>query len=948
MAEIKHLPPRPASTGDFGIAIICALTLEADAVVALFDHHWDDDGPPYDKAPCDPNAYSAGAIGRHNVILAHMPGMGKANGAAVAANCRSSFPNIKLAIVVGVCGVVPCYRDDSHDDVEIVLGDVIVSSGVVQYDLGRRLPDQFVQKDTLLDSLGRPNDEIRSLLAKLRGIRGRKTLRQKMVGYLNTLRTEPELAAGYPGTANDRLFEAAYRHRGDGMSCDECGCDGPLVPRTRLEQGNLQPTVHFGLIASGDTVMKSGEDRDRIAQEKRIVAFEMEGAGVWDTFPCVVIKGACDYADSHKSKGWQRYAAATAAACIKAFLHHWGPSSGLPERVLILLAPQPVMELSAGPWFLVPYPRNNTFVGRISILQKLQQLLKPPSQARTSLFGLGGAGKTQIALEYAYVIRETCMDLSVFWVHGSNAERFEQSYTSIALECRIPGYSDPKVQVLPLVKTWLERQNRGPWLMVIDNADDTELFFPPDQEKKTASSGAQEKSLGQYVPECAHGSILVTSRNKQAGQKLAKGTRLIEVNKMDDAEAIRLLRASLEDRDNAPGDEELLTLARRLEHLPLALVQAAAFIEANTMAIGGYIHLLEKSDQDQVDLLSEEFETVGRDSEAPRAVAETWILSFLQIQRQNPFASELFSLMSFFDRQAIPIVFLEYYTEQQDQEGYREIQLQKTLGILKAFSFVTEGQEQSLDIHRLVQLISRKWLAREKKLEYFANQALLVISQAYPVGAYENWITCSKYLPHAYQVLKLEMAASKDEKIGKGFLLHNMALYLLHQGQWNDAERLQLEAVELRMEILGADHPSTLTSMANLASTYRNQGRWEEAEKLDVQVMETSKAKLGADHPSTLTSMANLASTFWNQGRWEEAEKLFVQVMETRKAKLGADHPDTLTSMNNLAHTWKNMGKDSTATDLMLECIRLQQLKLGLNHPDTQSSICSLDKWSGN
>ncbi len=325
MAGSKHPPPRPVSSGDFEIAIICALTLEADAVVALFDYHWDDDGPPYDKAPADPNAYSAGAIGRHNVILAHMPGMGKVNGAAVAANCLSSFPNIKLAIVAGVCSVVPF----DPDGVEIALGDVIVSDGVVQYDLGQLLPERFVQKDKLLESLGRPNAKIRSLMAKLRGIRGRRTLREKMVGYLKTLRTDPELAAGYPGTARDRLFKATYHHRCDSMSCDECGCNGPLVPRSRLEQANQQPTVHFGLIASGDTVMESGEDRDRIARQKSIVAFETESAGVWDIFPCVVIKGAYDYADSHKSKGWQRYAAATAAACMKAFLHHWEPSSGL-------------------------------------------------------------------------------------------------------------------------------------------------------------------------------------------------------------------------------------------------------------------------------------------------------------------------------------------------------------------------------------------------------------------------------------------------------------------------------------------------------------------------------------------------------------------------------------------------------------------------------------------
>ena len=168
-------PRRPAARADFEIAVICALPIEADAVVALFDHRWDDDVPPYDKAAGDPNAYSTGAVGCHNVVLAHMPGMGKANAAAVAANCRASFPNIKLALIVGVCGVVP-FRPGNNETAETVLGDVIVSDGVVQYDLGRRLPEKFLLKDTLQDAMGRPNTKIRALLAKLRGLHGRRTL----------------------------------------------------------------------------------------------------------------------------------------------------------------------------------------------------------------------------------------------------------------------------------------------------------------------------------------------------------------------------------------------------------------------------------------------------------------------------------------------------------------------------------------------------------------------------------------------------------------------------------------------------------------------------------------------------------------------------------------------------------------------------------------------------
>lgn len=320
-AELR--PPRPTARDDFEIAVICALTLEADAVDALFDHYWDEDGSPLDKAHGDPNAYSTGAIGRHNVVLAHMPGMGKVSAAIVANNCRMSFPNIKLALVVGITGVIP-FRPDGE---EIILGDVIISDGVIQYDLGRQLPGRFVRKDTLLDALGRPNAEIRSMLAKLKGLRGRKQLADNMGEYLGVLQLQPQLAADYPGTLYDNLFETTHQHIGDKEMCVQSGCSGGTIARSRLQTGSdPAPAIHFGLIASGDSVMKSGVDRDSIAEAEGVIAFEMEGAGVWDTLSCLVIKGACDYADRHKSKMWQRYAAATAAACMKAFLKSWVPS----------------------------------------------------------------------------------------------------------------------------------------------------------------------------------------------------------------------------------------------------------------------------------------------------------------------------------------------------------------------------------------------------------------------------------------------------------------------------------------------------------------------------------------------------------------------------------------------------------------------------------------------
>jgi nucleoside phosphorylase len=346
-------PSPPHDRRGFEIALICALPLEADCVHAVFDKFWEDEGKKYGKAPRDPNAYTTGVIGEHNVILAHMPNMGKASASGVAASILSSFPGIKLALVVGICGGVP-YGTDNRD--EILLGDIIISQALIQYDFGKQYPEAFKESNTLEDSLSRPSQEIRAILAKLKTYHYRQKMQDSIIAYLNDLQQKlPKVK--YPGSERDKLYEALYlhKHRESGtrdacdtckdgekqicpaalrMTCDELGCkETRLVARNRLRDAQgppgsefpeeYKPLVHFGKIGSGDTVMKSGEDRDRIAKADGIIAFEMEGAGVWDHFPSIVIKGVCDYADSHKNKEWQNYAAATAAACMKAFLKEW-------------------------------------------------------------------------------------------------------------------------------------------------------------------------------------------------------------------------------------------------------------------------------------------------------------------------------------------------------------------------------------------------------------------------------------------------------------------------------------------------------------------------------------------------------------------------------------------------------------------------------------------------
>ena len=511
---------------------------------------------------------------------------------------------------------------------------------------------------------------------------------------------------------------------------------------------------------------------------------------------------------------------------------------------------------------------------------------------------------------------------------------------------------------MQLVKAWLERKDRDPWLMVIDNADSTEMFFNCGEAGLQRSEGdhslRREETLGRYIPECSHGSILLTTRNRQAGVKFTKGGTVIKVRKMTRAESSQLICETL---NEDPGSDLMALLTDRLENIPLALVQAAAFMHENSLTVIKYLQLLDQSDENLIELLSEPFETAGRDSGIPNAVTATWMVSFEQIRTRHPYASDLFSLMGFLDRQEIPKAALLWISEHKPSQGssqleqisqaQRLLQLEKALGILKAFSFVSEGRaDESVDMHRLVQLVMQKWLEKEKKSKEWVSNALLTVSGIYPYGSYENWKTCGDYLPHALAVLNYEGLASTEEAVAKACLLHNTAGFMLGQGKWNRAEDLQLLAVGTRKRVLGEEHPDTLSSMANLASTYRNQGRWKEAEELDVQVMETSSRVLGEEHPDTLSSMANLASTYRNQGRWKEAEELDVQVMETSSRVLGEEHPDTLSSMANLAHTLYAQNHKDTALKLMTNVVKCRTEKIGADHPDTADSGRTLSIWN--
>ncbi|CAG8176592.1 unnamed protein product [Penicillium salamii] len=323
---------RPTTREEFEIAIICALPREADPIRALFDEEYDDH-EKFGKLPRDVNVYTNGRIGEHHVVLCYMPSMGKGMAAGVASGLRLSYPSIQLALVVGVCGAVPFPTPST----EIVLGDVIISDSLVEYDFGRQYPDQFVRKRDPKNALGRPNHEIRAVLSSLQTHKIRQAYNETMLRHVRTLADRKPLW-NYPGVEHDVLRSdipcVFHDAENDNQPCTADSqdhrepCARPeacIIHRKRLESAKVDPVCHIGTMASADTVMKSGKHRDQIVAEDGVIGFEMEGAGIWDNMPCVIIKGVCDYADRHKKKSWQDYAAATAACAAKAFLKYWRP-----------------------------------------------------------------------------------------------------------------------------------------------------------------------------------------------------------------------------------------------------------------------------------------------------------------------------------------------------------------------------------------------------------------------------------------------------------------------------------------------------------------------------------------------------------------------------------------------------------------------------------------------
>jgi tetratricopeptide (TPR) repeat protein len=528
-------------------------------------------------------------------------------------------------------------------------------------------------------------------------------------------------------------------------------------------------------------------------------------------------------------------------------------------------------------------------------------------------------------------VRESAPDPWVFWIHANNAARLEQGYQQIAAVAEIPGRDDPKINILHLVYQWLCDGRNGPWVMVLDNADDDSMFLSGNESN-------EREPLVSSLPQAYHGSILITSRNGLAARNLVESEgHVIRVQPMSEEESLALLRVRVSDSQSSAEDEQ--TLVEALEYIPLAITQAAAYIANRSplVTVSTYLQLFHESESKRTRLLqNEECTDLRRDPSIRYAVITTWQLSFEQIRQERPAATDLLALMSMFDRQGIP----EDLVRDQDQDI---LDFHDALAPLLSYALIRlEMNGKLFDMHRLVQLSVRAWLDMHQQLHCWQAKSRAIMARVFPNGEYESWAECQRLLPHAKEVMKPISDEREEDRLNGAMIFNNSGYYLLEQGAYGESESMLRWALKAREKVLGRERRSTLTSVSNLGKVLSRQGKHEEAEAMHRRALEAREKVLGHEHRSTLTSVNNLGLVLDRQGKYEESEAMHRRALEGSEKVLGREHPSTLTSVNNLGLVLDSQGKYEEAEAMHRRALEAREKLLGHEHPDTLTSVHNL------
>ncbi|KAI9714139.1 MAG: hypothetical protein M1812_006467 [Candelaria pacifica] len=967
---------------DYNVAWVCALRdPELLAARVLLDE--EHITPPYDTQ-YDRNTYICGQVNEHKVVVACLPSgrTGNVNAGHLTGPMFHTFPNIKITLLVGIGGGVPLQSPQNQLE-DIYLADVVLGwpgdgkSAVVQYDPGRWKVDGFEQRG-LVDQ---PDWHLtQALEIVISNYEVGQTDFQDSVARLQKI---PRFNS--PSSDEDRLFQATYKHEGDYYTgCSRCLAEN-LVQRP--ERAKARPDgsfkFHCGTIASGGAVIQDGELRDRLSKEcNNARCFEMEAVGVNLNSRCLVIRGVADYADSHKNDMWKCAAAGNAAAFAKEFLLTIR-ASGLRELSGIAAVRTPISTL---PGTLSIDP---DFVGRDDVLGQIDERFG--KSRRVALVGLGGIGKTEIAVHYCHRYRERTPECHIFWVYGATRRSFDEAYRRIAKELEIPGCENPGFQHRKEVRRVLEQKGTAPWIMIVDNADDYDIYFPPPN----GALGENEQS--EYLACCLPyetdkgGRLIVTTSNARVGEDITSSWSTIQTLELAPVDAKKLLQSKIPAGkwEDEAGDR----LLRELDYIPLAITQAAAFIRRNKLiSLKYYLGKLSPFHPDVADVLSKELHDARRQPGTPSAIFRTWQMSYQQIVKDDPEAARKLCLMAVLDNQAIPRMLVARGDELETAEV-------DAVQLLLDFSLI-KGDEhfQFFSMHPLQQLVNyfhsqthvcvdasdpqgvsgtmmsqstQNWLRLENsRLEEWQEYGLVLLSERMPCfnpteKEPGKRATCSILLPHAtiavsYEskradcriILLMKMSAYESD-LGRYLESYQHAAQSLHDSMILAETTVQdpLRLPDLGLEAVGDSLTFDLSPGEEVAA-FRSGFKLFERGDNDAAFANFQRSldlyQELSDSINVVLCLGMQAKIMWSMKKYKEAENLYRQALQKSITIYGENHEFVCSCMDTLGRYLRKRGKTAEAVQYHRLALRGWEDIYGLHHPRTMECIglLTMSLWS--
>ncbi|KAI5820051.1 hypothetical protein BZA77DRAFT_341707 [Pyronema omphalodes] len=589
------------------------------------------------------------------------------------------------------------------------------------------------------------------------------------------------------------------------------------------------------------------------------------------------------------------------------------------------------------PHFMVPYPRNENFVGKSYISSwfedyRQNQIISGQAEhiahLRLALYGLAGVGKTQDVLSFIYEYENK---RPVFWINAGSITQFKADYRKLRYLAKIPGNDDTEQNSGLIVKRWLESPESGDWILVLDNADnmlDSYTVAPKSTALKESNTVAiAHHGIANFIPRSSKGIIIVTTRDREVARNLANQNVIVKPA-LSPQQAIDLFYHHCRKAENATDDTNtaLQRLLKELQYLPLAIVQVAAYHDQNiSISTSEYLKLFERRKESPKlkRLLLKPYNNFWWDDRKNvESILTTFSISFDQIQEQSTLADSFLRFMACINRKAIPRDLL-FQIHLDDVEDI--FLISEALDKLVNFSILQHakvdfGSGKAYEIHSLVYLAMQTYLgsdemgtALKKASEVLSNASPdydFKSCNASPDYDFKSWATWRHYLPHVTELLENLVEDSK----ASADLCLKVGRYLIDLEQYSESLQFHERARRLYASLRGVGSAESLRAMRRMESLSRHCRLAIQSQQIKEKKLEVRRRTLGEDHPDTLGSMRNLAITLHDIGDLKGAISLMEKTAYSYALVYGSDHSETKNAEETVMK-WKDEIKEDDGKD---------------------------------